>query len=250
MDRRIDTDFIDAGFIDTDVVASDRRRIVVAACALGLLGAASLPARAFSLSDADAASGIRTALERGAVAAVGLLGRNDGFLGNPKVRIPLPGVLEDAAKLLRGLGQGKRVDELIMSMNRAAEAAVPEAKNLLVGAVKAMSIDDARGILTGGERSATQFFEGKTRTPMGEKFLPIVTRATERVKLAEKYNRFASRAAGLGLVKAKDANIQQYVTGKALDGLFLMIGEQETKIRADPVGTGSAILRRVFGALK
>ena len=207
-------------------------------------------AHAFSLTDGDAAIGVRTALERGAVAAVGLLGRNDGFLGNPKVKIPLPGVLEDAAKLLRGLGQGKRVDELIVAMNRAAEAAVPEAKNLLVGAVKTMSLDDAVGVLKGGERSATQYFERKTREPIGVKFLPIVTRATERVKLAEKYNRFASRASSMGLMKAEDANVQQYVTGKALDGLFLMIGEQEMKIRADPVGTGSAILRRVFGALK
>jgi hypothetical protein len=207
-------------------------------------------ALALSLTDADAAVGIRAALERGAVAAVGLLGRTDGFLGNPKVRIPLPGVLADAAKLLKATGQQKRVDELVVAMNRAAEAAVPEAKSLLVGAIKSMSVEDARGVLTGGERSATQYFERKTREPMGEKFLPIVTRATERVKLADKYNRFASRAAGLGLMKHQDANVQQYVTGKALDGLFLMIGEEEAKIRADPVGTGSAILKKVFGALK
>jgi hypothetical protein len=205
---------------------------------------------ALSLTDADAATGIRAALERGANAAVGLLGRADGFLGNPKVRIPLPGVLADAAGLLKATGQQKRVDELVVAMNRAAEAAVPEAKSLLVGAIKAMSVEDARGVLTGGERSATQYFERKTREPMGVKFLPIVTRATERVKLADKYNRFASRAAGLGLMKHEDANVQQYVTGKALDGLFLMIGEEETKIRADPVGTGSAILKKVFGALK
>jgi hypothetical protein len=223
-----------------------RRTFLVATLALG----PTISTHAFSLTDADAASGIRTALERGAVAAVALLGRNDGFLANPKVKIPLPGVLEDAAKLLRGLGQGKRVDELIVAMNRAAEAAVPEAKALLIGAVKTMSLDDAVGVLKGGERSATQYFERKTREPIGVKFLPIVTRATERVKLAEKYNRFASRASSLGLVKSEDANVQQYVTGKALDGLFFMIGEQEMKIRADPVGTGSAILRRVFGALK
>jgi hypothetical protein len=207
-------------------------------------------ALALSLTDADAATGIRAALERGAIAAVGLLGRTDGFLGNPKVRIPLPGVLADAAGLLKATGQQKRVDELVVAMNRAAEAAVPEAKSLLVGAIKAMSVEDARGVLTGGERSATQYFERKTREPMGVKFLPIVTRATERVKLADKYNRFASRAAGLGLMKHEDANVQQYVTGKSLDGLFLMIGEEETKIRADPVGTGSAILKKVFGALK
>jgi hypothetical protein len=219
-----------------------------AAAALAALGQG--PAWALSLTDGDAARGIRAALERGALAAVGLLGRTDGFLGNPKVRIPLPGVLVDAAKLLRATGQGKRVDELEVSMNRAAEAAVPEAKTLLVGAIRSMSVEDARQVLTGGERSATEFFERKTREPMGVKFLPIVTRATERVKLADKYNRFASRAAGLGLMKHEDANVQQYVTGKALDGLFLMIGEEEAKIRADPVGTGSAILKKVFGALK
>lgn len=207
-------------------------------------------ALALPLTDADAAVGIRAALERGALAAVGLLGRTDGFLGNPKVRIPLPGVLADAAKLLKATGQQKRVDELVVAMNRAAEAAVPEAKSLLVGAIKSMSVEDARGVLSGGDNSATQYFERKTREPMGVKFLPIVTRATERVKLADKYNRFASRAAGLGLLKHEDANVQQYVTGKALDGLFLMIGEEERKIRADPVGTGSAILKKVFGSLK
>lgn len=229
----------------------DRRRRDLALAGLTALITAPWPAaHAYSLTDKDAAVGIRTALERGALAAVGLLGRQDGFLGNPQVKIPLPGVLEDAASLLRKLGQGKRVDELIVAMNRAAEAAVPEAKALLVSAVKGMNLDDAVGVLKGGERSATQYFEGKTRNPMGEKFLPIVTRATERVKLADKYNRFASRAASLGLVKAEDANVQTYVTGKALDGLFFMIGEQEKKIRADPIGTGSAILRRVFGALK
>lgn len=202
------------------------------------------------LTDSDAAGGIRAALERGAVAAVGLLGRPDGFLGDPKVRIPLPGVLNDAAKLLRSMGQGKRVDELVTAMNRAAEAAVPEAKTLLVSAVKSMSVEDARKVLTGGDDAATRYFETKTREPLGVKFLPIVTRATERVKLADKYNAFASRASKLGLMKDEDANVQQHVTTKALDGLFLVIGEQERKIRADPVGTGSAILRKVFGSLK
>jgi hypothetical protein len=208
------------------------------------------PAWAFELSNRDATLGLRTALERGAVAAVGLLGKNGGFLDNPKVRIPLPGVLNDAAKLLQITGQQKRVDDLIIAMNRAAEAAVPQAQALLVSAVKAMSIDDARKILNGGDNSATQFFAGKTRDPLGLKFLPIVTKATEKVALAEKYNSVAGKAASMGLLNKDNANVQQYVTTKALDGLFLIIGEEERKIRENPAAAGSAILKKVFGSLK
>lgn len=135
-------------------------------------------------------------------------------------------------------------------MNRAAEAAVPQAKTLLVNAVKAMSVEDGKQILTGGDNSVTSFFAGKTRAPLSVTFLPIVTKATEKVSLADKYNAVAGKAYGLGLLKKDDANIQQYVTGKALDGLYLMIGEEERKIRKDPVGTGSAILQKVFGSLK
>ena len=207
-------------------------------------------AEAAALSEIDAASGVRAALERGATAAVGLLGKTDGFLGNPLVRIPLPSFLQDASKLLKAVGQQKRLDALVTAMNRAAEAAAPEAKTLLVGAVKAMSVEDARDIISGGDNSVTQFFAAKTREPLGEKFLPIVTQATEKVALADKYNAVAGKAASLGFVKKEDANIQQYVTGKALDGLFVMIGEEERKIRKDPVATGSAILKKVFGALK
>ena len=205
------------------------------------------PTSALALSETDAAGGVRAALERGAIAAVGLLGRNDGFLGNPLVRIPLPGFLNDAAKLLKATGQGKRVDELVTSMNRAAEAAVPEAKSLLVATVKAISVEDALKIVRGGDTSVTEFFARKTRSPLGEKFLPIVTKATEKVSLAARWNAVAGKAQSLGLVKPEDANAQRYVTGKALDGLYLMIGEEEKKIRADPVKTGSAILRQVFG---
>jgi hypothetical protein len=198
-------------------------------------------------NESDAAAGIRVALERGALAAVGQLGRADGFLKNPNVRIPLPGHLEDAAKLMRRLGQGKRVDELETAMNRAAEAAVPEAKSLFVSTAKAVTVDDALKIVKGGPTSVTDYFVGKTRTPLGERFLPIVTRSTEKVQLADRYNRVAAKAADLGLVKGDETNVQKYVTGKALDGLFFMIGEEEKKIRADPIKTGSAILRRVFG---
>lgn len=208
-----------------------------------------LPASAGAgLSESDAASGVRAALERGALAAVSVLGRTDGFLGDPRVKIPLPGHLNDAAKLLRAIGQGHKVDELIIAMNRAAEAAVPMAKPLFVSAIKAMSVEDAVKVVRGGSTSVTDFFAGKTRLPLAERFLPIVTQATEKVSLAARYNAVAGKAAGLGLVKAEDANVQHYVTGRALDGLFLMIGEEEKKIRADPVKTGSAILKAVFGA--
>lgn len=227
-----------------------KRREWVAGGLFAGLGVSAGVARAFDLSEGDAAAGVRAALERGAGSAVSLLGRSGGFLDNPKVRIPLPGFLEDAAKLLRTMGQGPKVDELVTAMNRAAESAVPEAKTLLVSAVKSMSVEDARKIVSGGDDSVTRFFADKTREPLGVKFLPIVTRATERVSLASKYNAVAGKAAGFGLVKKDDANIEQYVTGKTLDGLYLMIGEEERKIRQNPVATGSAILKKVFGSLK
>ena len=221
-----------------------RRRMLTLAGATVLLTGS---VRAAPSSDADAASGVRSALERGAVAAVGLLGRPDGFLGNPKVRISLPGFLNDAAKLLKFTGQQHRVDELVTAMNRAAEAAVPEAKALLVSAVKNIGVGDARRIVSGGEDSVTRFFADKTRVPLGERFLPIVKKQTERVDLAARFNAVAGKASGLGLVKGDDANIERYVTRKALDGLYVMIGDEEKKIRSDPVGTGSALLARVFG---
>lgn len=200
------------------------------------------------LSSADAGSGVKLALSRGAEAAVALLGRPDGFLGNPQVRIPLPGYLDDAAKLMKRFGQGKRITELETSINRAAEAAVPMGKDLLVNAVQTMSVTDAKKILTGGDNSVTAFFAEKTRAPLGTRFLPVVKQATDQVGLAQQYNQFAGKAAGLGLLKPQDADLSQYVTGKTLDGLYLMIGEQERKIRQDPVGTGSALLQKVFGA--
>ena len=222
-----------------------RREFTAALALISACGWESAWALGFTQS--EAATGIRSALERGAVAAIGSLGRTDGFLGNPKVHIPLPGILADAAKLLKATGQQKRVDELVTAMNRAAEMAVPEARTLLVNTAKSISVDDAIHIVRGGDNSVTEYFAGKTRAALGEKFLPIVTKATERVALADKFNAVAGQAARLGLLKGDDANIQRYVTGKSLDGLYLMMGEEERKIRSDPVGTGSAILRKVFG---
>lgn len=231
---------------------SSRRAFIHRASAFGLLLLAAhqraLAVSLSQLSNADAASGVKAALARGAEVAVDLLGRTDGFLGNPQVRIGLPGQLEDAAKLMRRFGQGQRIDELVTTINRAAETAVPMGKDLLVGAVQSMSVQDAKNILTGGDTAVTQFFASKTRAPLGERFLPVVTQATDKVGLAQQYNAFAGKAAGFGLLKPEDANLQQYVTGKTLDGLYFMIGEEERKIRKDPVGTGSALLQKVFGA--
>lgn len=227
------------------------RRDFGARLVAAMLGCAWWPvSRGADFSELDAGSALRTALERGANAAVSLLGREDGFLGNPQVRIALPGHLKDAAKVLSAIGQRKRVDELTLAMNRAAEAAVPRARRLLVAAVKSMSVDDARRVLTGGANSVTAFFAERTRTSVGAEFLPIVVQATEKVSLADKYNRVAAKVADLGLLGKEEANIQQYVTGKALDGMYWMIGEEERKIRANPAATGSAILRKVFGAIK
>ena len=214
--------------------------------------AATRQAHALTLADLtekDVSSGIKAALEKGALAAVGILGQTDGFLGNPKVKIPLPGNLEKAADLLRMTGQGKKVDELVTTMNRAAEAAVPMGKDLLVGAVKSMTVEDAKKIISGGDNAVTTFFADTTRTPLGEKFLPVVTKATQKVNLAKSYNRVAGKLAMAGVVDNQVASIETYVTGKTLDGLYTLIGDEERKIRQDPVGTGSAILKKVFGAV-
>ena len=222
-----------------------RRQFTTGGCFSLAAGPAGVWAAAFG--EADAAQAVRVALERGANAAVDLLGRADGFLGNPKVRIPLPGALNSAAKLLRATGQHKQVDELVTAMNRAAEAAVPQARTLLVSAAKSISVDDAIQIVRGGESSVTDYFAGKTRAPLAGQFLPIVTQATEKLDLASHYNAVAGKAAQFGLLKGDEVNVQRYVTAKSLDGLFLMIGEEERKIRRDPVGSGSAIQKKVFG---
>ena len=228
-------------------IRGDNKFKVRALCCLVLALAATCGMVRAAPSEADAASGIRAALARGAEAAIGNLGKADGFGGNPKVRIALPRYLADAAKLLKSTGQGKKVEELELAMNHAAEQAVPHAKTLLVQTVKSISVQDAWKIVRGSETSVTEFFAERTRGKLSEQFLPIVTRETEKVALAEKYNAVAGKALALGLVKGEDANIQSYVTRRALDGLYLMIGEEERKIRADPVATGSAILKAVFG---
>ena len=217
----------------------------------GLLLTAS--AHALSLADIsgkDASGGLKEALTQGAGKAVDLLGRQDGFLGNPKVKIPLPESVQQIEGLLRGLGMGRQADELINAMNRAAEAAVPQAKTLLVNSIKQMSLQDAKGILSGGDDAATQYFRRTTSAPLAEKFKPVVKRAMAKVKLAEKYDQLAGKAAKLGLVREQDAQLENYVTQKTLDGLYLMIAEEEKAIRKDPAGAAGKLAQKVFGALR
>ncbi|MFP5418763.1 MAG: DUF4197 domain-containing protein [Gammaproteobacteria bacterium] len=202
-----------------------------------------------ALSTTEINAGLKEALTRGADAAVAQLGQKDGFYGNPALRIPLPATLQKAEQAMRMFGMGKQADELVLSMNRAAEAAVPEAKNLLVGAVKSMSLQDAKGILTGGKTSATDFFRSKTEATLTERFNPIVKATTDKVGLARQYNQYAGMAAQFNLVDKEHANVEQYVTQQALDRLYTLIGEKEAAIRANPLQAGSDLLKKVFGAV-
>jgi hypothetical protein len=214
--------------------------------------AIALPALAGleSITSQDAAAGLREALVKGSKVAVEALGKQDGFFGNGKVKIPLPESAQKVEKVMRQFGMGKQADELILTLNRAAEAAVPEAKVLLVDAVKKMSVQDAKAILTGGQDSATQYFKRTTSDQLRAKFLPIVKKATEKVQLAHKYDEYAGKGVKFGIVKKEDANLDTYVTQKALDGLFVMVAEEEVKIRQNPAEAASSVLRKVFGALK
>ncbi len=213
-------------------------------------GASGSTAAVAALSSGEVGQGLKAALSRGVDTAVSTLGRANGFYGSPKWRIPLPPALQKTTSLMRMAGMGSQADALDLAINRAAEAAVPQAKDMLVNAVKTMSIADAKGILTGGNEAATAYFRRKTEAPLTQKFLPIVRQATAQVGLAQTYDQYAGKAAQFGLVSADEANINTYVTQQALDRLYQAIGEEEQAIRTDPVGTGSALIGKVFGALK
>jgi len=212
-------------------------------------GAQALAQSLASLSNRDAVAGLKDALAQSAGKAMDQLGAADGFLGNAKVKIPLPDSIKRIESGLRMLGMGKQADELVVSMNRAAEMAVREATPILVESVRKMSVQDAKGVLTGGDDAATQYFRRTTSAQLTQRFLPIVKQMTAKVQLAEQYNQLAGQAASLGLVKQEDANIDNYVTRKALDGLFLVIAEQERAIRKDPVGAATGMAQKVFGLL-
>ena len=222
---------------------------------LGCVAALVLPAAVSAaglddISNRDAINGLKEALTRSSHAAVARLGVENGFFGNDRVKIPLPPSLRRLEAVMRSIGMDRHADELVLRMNRAAEAAVPRARGLLVDAAKNMSVQDAKGILTGGDDAATQYFKRTTSEPLAKQFLPIVKRAMAKVKAAEKYNEIAASGAKFGLVKEEDANLEDYVTRRALDGLFITIADEEKKIRQDPAAAASAVVRKVFGAIK
>ncbi|MEO6080430.1 MAG: DUF4197 domain-containing protein [Steroidobacteraceae bacterium] len=202
-----------------------------------------------SLSAAESTDGLKAALTQAAGVAISTLGKTDGFMADPEVRIPLPGKLQKASKTARKLGLGKQIDALTLAMNRAAEAAVPESREMLMQSIKQMSVKDAVGVLKGPENAATEYFRKSMSDKLGEKFLPIVRKATADVKLAEVYKDVAGKASALGLIDSSDASIDAYVTRKTLDGLFLVMAREEAAIRKNPLQQANALLRKVFGSL-
>jgi Protein of unknown function (DUF4197) len=226
------------------------RALIFAGFAAALTCAAPALAQLDRITNREAVAGLKGALDKGSETAIAALGRADGFLGNPQVKIPLPESLARAENAMRRVGMGRQADELVITLNRAAEAAVPEARQLLAESVRKMTVQDAKGILRGGETAGTDYFRRTTRDELHGHFLPIVKKATAKLNLAQQYNQYAERTVALGLVKKEDANLDEYVTQKALDGLYLMIAEEEKKIRKDPVSAASSIIKKVFGALK
>lgn len=220
------------------------------AMTLACISSTTLASSFADLSNQDANAGLKAALNKGSMAAIGKLGAQNGFLNNDQVKILLPARLEQARPILKMTGHAQQLDELVVSMNRAAEAAVPMAKPLLLDAVKSMSVTDAKNILTGGETSVTDFFKQKTAAPLGVKFLPLVKNVTDKAGLSAKYNSVMGKVQKFGAVSEQEATVEAYVTQRALDGLYLMIAEEEKAIRQDPIGSGSKIIGKVFGLLK
>jgi hypothetical protein len=201
------------------------------------------------LSNAEAGSGIREALMKGANYAVGSLGKQGGFLNNAKVKIGLPEPFSSVEPMMRTFGMGSYVDDFVNTMNTAAEQAVVEAMPVLGGAIKKMSLKDAKEVLSGGDDAATQYFRRTTSDELMTRFLPIVKKATGKTQLTEKYNALASKASGSGMLGKTDLSLDNYVAKKALDGLFVMFAEQEKQIRSNPLQAGSNLLQKVFGAI-
>jgi hypothetical protein len=227
--------------------AALRNAVVASTLAVAATGACALSLE--DLTNKETNAGLKEALIQGVTHAAETLGKTDGFLGNPQVKIPLPHSLQRVEGFMRTMGLGSQADELVTTLNRAAEAAVPEAKPVLVSAIKKMSVEDAKGILSGGNTSATDYFRDKTSDALTQRFLPIVKRATAKVKLAETYNRFAGKAADFNLLDKKDADLDTYVTQKTLDGLFLTIADEEKAIRENPAAAAKSIVKKVFGAI-
>jgi hypothetical protein len=200
-----------------------------------------------SVSDARIADGLKEALRVGTAQAVSLTGRLDGYFANQAIRILMPERLRTLESGLRTLGFGTQVDELVLGMNRAAERAAPHARDIFVGAISAMTIDDARRILGGGETAATEYFKTTTTPRLTQAFTPIVERSMAEVGVARQYESLRMQAKAIPFFRAEDYDLNQYVVGKGLDGLFFMVGEEERRIRRDPAARVTEVLREVFG---
>jgi hypothetical protein len=199
-----------------------------------------------SLSDDKIVAGLKQALQVSTGKAVALTGRPDGFLKNQAIKILLPPKLETVGNGLRFIGMGASVDQLEVGMNRAAERATPQAKQIFLSALRKMTFDDARHILTGGDTAATDYFKRTSSADLTTAFSPIVHTSMQQVGVVQQYDRVIKSAPGGGLV-ASQFDLDKYVVGKTLDGLFIMLGDQETKIRKNPAAQTTALLKEVFG---
>jgi len=226
------------------------RRSLSLLLGLIMIPCAAAPASTLdALSSKDAAGGLRAALTQGIDVAVAQLGAKNGFLNDPKVAIPLPPPLNKAESSLRMLGMGSEAEQLKATMNHAAEQAVAQAAPIFKHALQQMTLADAKSILAGGDGAATAYFRKATSAELTAKFKPIVATETAKLGLAAKYDEVAGKVAQFGLIPAQDANLNDYVTGKALDGLFSRIAEEEHQIRTDPMGQASVLIKKVFGSL-
>lgn len=192
-------------------------------------------------------AGLKEALDIGSRNAVRAVSSRDGYFGNLDIRIPVPGKLEKAESFLRKVGMGDRVDEFILGMNRAAETAAPQARDIFVDAIREMTVTDAVGIVRGEETAGTEYFRAKTGARLTALFQPVIKDSMAQVGAVTSYKRFVGRYNSIPLVQDVDIDLEQYVTEKALDGLFFMVGEEEKKIRRDPAARVTELLREVFG---
>ena len=198
------------------------------------------------LGDAKIASGLKEALKVGAENAVKLTGKTDGYYGNQAIKILMPKNVRSLERGLRALGGGAKIDEFELSMNRAAESAAPEARKIFADAILGMSIDDARKILKGSDTAATDYFKSKTTGELTSAFRPIVEHSMEKFTITQQWNSLVGQFQSIPFAKSPSLDINQYVVGKALDGLFFMLGQEEKKIRADPAARVTTLLKQVF----
>jgi hypothetical protein len=201
-----------------------------------------------ALSEDEIVSGLKEALEIGTANAVKLTGAKDGYLENPRIRIPLPENVEKAESILRTTGLGRQVDDFELSMNRAAERAAPKAQSIFQDAIRQMTFSDAKQILNGGDHAATSYFEDKTSDSLRKAFQPDVHQAMAEVGVTRTYQDLNDKASKLPFVDDLAPDLDQYVTDKALDGLFLMLAEEEKKIRQDPAARVTDLLKKVFSS--